>query len=64
MLPFTLENHLFLLSSEILDGVTLPRHLRCSPVGPRNVLAQALGRTPLSPLGKVLVRPQIDPLRS
>jgi hypothetical protein len=38
MLPFPLENNLFLLSSETLDGVVLLRHPHCSPVRPRSVL--------------------------
>src|ERR1039457_4386812 len=39
MHPFPLENNLFLLSSETLDGVVLVRHPHCSPVRPRSVLA-------------------------
>jgi len=32
MLPFPLENNLFRLSSETLDGEVLLRHPHCSPV--------------------------------
>jgi hypothetical protein len=39
MLPYPLENNLFLPSSETLDGVVLLRHPHSFPVRPRSVLA-------------------------